>query len=581
MGGRSCGGARGVRANALWGKGGRSVKAARHGLRHVATLGVGVLGALMLSVGAAASPAGGSATATYVAPGVYQAAKARAGGTVRVIIQSASGVEHASGVARGLGTKKRDLALIDAVVAELPAKAVERLAAAPGLIVTLDAPVALTGSNSRYLWAHQVGAPRLWAETAVRGLRAPAIAIVDSGIDTSTGVFEGRVASRRVLTDLPQASSLDGRGHGTLVASFAAGGGERFAGVSPSSTLVDYDVIDDSGMALTSDVIAAAQQILADKDAYGIRVANFSLHSTAVLSIRYHPLNKAVEQLWLNGIVVVAASGNYGSAAGPSGVVHAPGNDPFVITVGAADLNGTGGVKDDTVAPWSAYGYTREGFAKPDVVAAGRYMVGPVSTGSRLAVERPEKLVEAGAIELSGTSFAAPIVAGIAAQILARHPEYTPDQVKGAIMKTARRINAPLLAQGRGEVNAVRAAHVKAAPVANVALNAFVVRDPITAEATFDAAAWYDAVRGNATWDSAAWHDAAWYDAAWHDAAWNSAAWHDGALDDAAWNSVAWHDAIAYADNAAAEGTDADVVLTPEDALVLDADPDLALPTAP
>ena len=119
-----------------------------------------------------------------------------------------------------------------------------------------------------------------------------------------------------------------------------------------------------------------------------IRVANFSLHSSSVPSIRHDPLNKAVEQLWLNGVVVVAAAGNYGVAGGPSGVVHAPGNDPFVITVGAYDLEGSARSTDD-VPPWSAYGYTIEGFAKPDVVAAGRYMVAPAPPAPRSAPRSP------------------------------------------------------------------------------------------------------------------------------------------------------------------------------------------------
>ena len=53
------------------------------------------------------------------------------------------------------------------------------------------------------------------------------------------------------------------------------------------------------------------------------------------------PLDQAVEKLWFSGVTVVAAAGNYGSADGPSGVPFAPGNDPFVITVGAIDLEGS------------------------------------------------------------------------------------------------------------------------------------------------------------------------------------------------------------------------------------------------
>ncbi len=64
-------------------------------------------------------------------------------------------------------------------------------------------------------------------------------------------------------------------------------------------------------MSMTSDVIAAVDWILANKDAKNIRVANFSLHSSVAGSFVYDPLAKAVERLWLSGVVVVAAAGNY------------------------------------------------------------------------------------------------------------------------------------------------------------------------------------------------------------------------------------------------------------------------------
>ena len=79
-----------------------------------------------------------------------------------------------------------------------------------------------------------------------------------------------------------------------------------------------------------------------------------------------------MESLWFNGVVVVAAAGNYGVANTPQVVSYAPGNDPFVITVGATETQSTKTAGDDTVAPWSAYGHTLDGFAKPEISAPGR-----------------------------------------------------------------------------------------------------------------------------------------------------------------------------------------------------------------
>jgi len=59
-------------------------------------------------------------------------------------------------------------------------------------------------------------------------------------------------------------------------------------------------------------------------------------------------------------------------------VPFAPGNDPFVISVGASDIRNTLDLGDDVAAPWSAWGYTPDGFMKPDISAPGRYVIGAV-----------------------------------------------------------------------------------------------------------------------------------------------------------------------------------------------------------
>ena len=149
------------------------------------------------------------------------------------------------------------------------------------------------------------------------------------------------------------------------------------------------------------------------------------------------PLDRAVEKLWLNGVVVVAAAGNYAIDGAESGVGFAPANDPFVITVGASDTNGTVTPTDDFAAPWSAWGSTQDGFRKPELAAPGRMLNGPVPMDSTMFTSNPSRKVADGYMWMSGTSFAAPIVAGAAATVLSRHPDWTPDQVKGALMVSA------------------------------------------------------------------------------------------------------------------------------------------------
>jgi serine protease AprX len=249
-------------------------------------------------------------------------------------------------------------------------------------------------------------------------------------------------------------------------------------------------------------------------------------------------------------------------------VIFSPGNDPFVITVGAADIGGKANINDDSVAPWSAWGSTIDGFAKPEVAAPGRYMVGPVPATSTLVSERPAAVVAPGYIQLSGTSFAAPIVAGVAAQILARHPGFTPDQVKGALMLTTRAVNGAVGGSaGVGEITANKAAAVTSPPNPNAGLDQFLTTDSTTGGTAFDAASWNSTALGNASWNSVSWNSASWNSASWNSASWNSVSWNS-----ASWNSVSHEDA-AEGDAAA----DASVyTLSASDITDLLSDPDIA-----
>ncbi len=519
------------RSNALWGRGGRGL--------------VTALVALALVAPAAASGGRGKAPrldATYVSPSLQERAKRAPGAKLDVIIQASSvvGAEHAFG---GVGSLRKRLGLVDGVAVQVPASRLDALARIPGISVTPDATIHLDGFNySTQLWPYANWLAPLWGTPWTPAPQAPTIAIVDSGVQADRADLAGRVVADVNLTTLPNNSPGDGRGHGTMVAGLAAGGAAGYAGAAPNAKIVSLDVMDDSGMARTSDVIAAAQWILANKDAYNIRVANFSLHSATPSNFYRDPLDNAVEKLWFAGITVVAAAGNYAVDGQPSGVVSAPGNDPFVITVGAADLHGTIDASDDTIAPWSAYGYTRDGFAKPEVSAAGRYVVGPVPVSSTLYAARPDHIVAPGYMQLSGTSFAAPIVAGAAAQILARHPGWTPSQVKGALMVSARPLPlVPSGAEGVGEISAFRAANVSTPPNPNRALDRFVVSDPVGGKA-FDAVSWTDAATGSVSWDSVSWTDVSWTDAAWSVVSWTDVSWTDVSWTDVAWSDISWSD---------------------------------------
>jgi serine protease AprX len=519
-----------------------------------------LLAVLILALVAATARATAAVQAplgAFVPADLAAQAQAAPGATFSVIVQGsapggAAAADHQiaavvalnPGVAVGV---KRELATINGASAQLTGKQILTLARLPGITaITPDVPVRLSGGfSSRQQWPFVSGVAKGWA-TVTNGSLAqpPTIAVVDSGIDANRADFGygARVLRQVTLTTLPGNSPGDGYGHGTFVAGIAAGSASGYTGAAPSANIVSLDVMDDQGMALTSDVIAAADWIVQNKSAYNIRVANFSLHSTAPASVFWDPLDRAVEKLWLDGVVVVTASGNYGVNGQPSGVLFAPGNDPFVITVGADDISGSVSTNDDAAAPWSSYGYTYDGFAKPELSAPGRYMVGPTPATSTLAVTRPGSVVAPGYIELSGTSFAAPVVAGTAAYLLALHPDWTPDPDKGALMRAARPAPAAApLSDGVGVVDAAAAANVTNPPNPNLALEQFVTADPSGGSIpVFDAASWGSAARANASWGSASWGSASWGSASWGSASWGSMAWSAASWGTASWGTASW-----------------------------------------
>jgi len=169
-------------------------------------------------------------------------------------------------------------------------------------------------------------------------------------------------------------------------------------------------------------------------------------------------------------------------------------------------------------------------------------------------------------MQLSGTSFAAPIVSAAAAQILAAHPSWTPDQVKGALMLTARPANdAAPGSVGVGVVDAGKAVAVTNPPNPNAALNKYVVSASGGSGKVFDAASWASVAQSNASWASASWASASWASASWSSASWASASWASASWASASWASASWASAswanaswasASYADNAEGDASE-------------------------
>ena len=501
------------------------------------------------------------AAAAVIDSSLLAAAKANPAQSARMIILSTNGVTDATGAFNtasavkdgyGVGTLRMQLSLVGGVAVTLPAARVSTLAKISGLTVTPDATLKQTAFDNYsnvQLWPYLSGIAHLWTYQWNPAPPTPTIAVVDSGVSTSVPAMASRLLIPQVnLCSLAPNSSGDGDGHGTFVSSLLAGVGSGHVGAAPNGKLISLDVVNDQGEASTSDVIAAAQWIVDHHWQYNIKVANFSLQSTTPSHFVNDPLDKAVEKLWFSGVVVVTAAGNYGVDGQPTSVRYAPGNDPFVITVGALDNKGTLNRSDDAAAPWSTWGYTLDGFAKPELAASGRYMVGAVPAGSTLLKQFPNNVFSPGYLELSGTSFAAPVVAGAAAQLLALHPELTPDQVKGALLLGSEQTPAAAAGSlGAGELNTGKSASLLGGtlPNPNAALNSYLAYDwSVSPIAYFDSDKWTKAIAGNASWDATSW-EAKWWTSAsqetkwWTSAAWETKWWTSVSQETKWWTSVA------------------------------------------
>jgi serine protease AprX len=135
-------------------------------------------------------------------------------------------------------------------------------------------------------------------------------------------------------------------------------------GIAPDARLLSVRVLDASGQGAYSTVIQGLQWVLDHKAEHNIRIVNLSLHAEVVCPYFFDALDQAAEVVWRNGIVVVTAAGNMGP--NPA-TITAPGNDPYIITVGAVHTKDTPGDRtDDYIAPFSASGPTLDNFAKPD-----------------------------------------------------------------------------------------------------------------------------------------------------------------------------------------------------------------------
>jgi serine protease AprX len=310
--------------------------------------------------------------------------------------------------------------------------------------------------------------------------RGVGIAMIDSGVNAQHDDLWRSAAGQRVIAfkdftappsrNWSNVAPRDGFGHGTHVAGILAGNGYdssgRRRGIARRANLIALKALDDNGFGFVSSVIEALDYAIANRSALGIRVINLSVGAGVYESYDTDPLAQATKRAVDAGIVVVASAGNLGQNAqheSQSGGITSPGNAPWVLTVGASSHQGTVGRGDDTVAGFSSSGPTWLDFsAKPDVVAPGVGIESLADPHSLLYTELQDYLLDGTRalpykpyLSLTGTSMAAPVVAGTVALMLEANPSLSPNAVKAILQYTAEaRPGGSPLAQGAGFVNA-------------------------------------------------------------------------------------------------------------------------------
>jgi serine protease AprX len=465
-----------------------------------------------------------------------------------------------------LGVDVTQLPLIDSVAAFLTPEEIQALGDA-------DFVTQIVADNPVHGFSYQSTMDVTNLTIGLGNVRAPAaggpagagvaVAILDSGVATNTDLAASRIVGWKDLVN-GQPAPYDDAGHGTYVAGLIAGDGTaslplenggyatvQFRGVAPAATIVGIKVLDEVGQGRASAVVAGIAWAIAHMKDYNIRVLNISIGGNPVGSYTQDPVDSAVEAAWRKGITVVCAAGNEGEFG--SGGILSPGNDPYVITVGATDTQQTTTLSDDRVASYSSVGPTLyDEIAKPDLVAPGNRLISIRTRSSYIDTNFPANVIPlvnyaptapAGTasnyLMLSGTSTSSPLVAGAAALMIGADPRLSPDDVKVRLMGTADRVTrASDQQQGAGTLD-VAGALASTTHARGGALSAS-LGDGRRSFKSKDYDKWEDRVWQKYGWTKYKWTKYKWTKYKWTKYKWTDIAWTKYKWTKYKWTELEW-----------------------------------------
>lgn len=371
------------------------------------------------------------------------------------------------------GTVSHSLPILNAVGAELPAEAIEKLSLntkVRNLVIDEnlpgdELPSSPESNQNSKLQMREPGAPpqNYWLTNLLNRSHhrltgeGIGIAIIDTGIatnDPEIGWLPNVIARYNSITDTEGGDVTDATGHGTHLSSLIYGDGKSFKGIAPNAALTVVKAFDTESRADFLDVIRAIQWVIENKNRLGIRVLNMSVSASSEIPYFADPLNQAVTAAWTSGLVVVVSAGNQGPKLHS---VTAPGNNPWVITVGAASFTETSSSAE--VTHFSGRGPTALGHIKPNLIAPGVRLAGYAGDKYRRPSNEAVELTENGLWVASGASQASAVVAGMVTLLLEARPELSNHDVKCILANSATPLTSTRdpaespMTQGRGLIN--------------------------------------------------------------------------------------------------------------------------------
>jgi serine protease AprX len=477
-----------------------------------------------------------------------------------VIVEAQSTDAARAAVAHVGGRVDTDLDLVGGVAAHVDNVGLNLLQRDADVQVSPDVVLRATGSS--FTPSTATADPQIaaldpaddWALDAGDGV---GVALIDTGVNATADLRGDRLVRGPDLSG--ERDGVDRFGHGTFMAGLIAGDGTASSrgsvhhlGAAPGATVVAVKVAGADGSTTLSKIIAGIGWVIVHEDDYDIGVLNLSFGADVNVGYTANPLSGAIEAAWASGITVVTSAGNEGA-----GSVTSPGDDPWVITVGASDSSGTNSTADDSLATWS--GRERfNGYSKPDVVAPGVSVVSLRAPGSTIDKANPTARIGDTYFKGSGTSMSTALVSGAAAVMLEHHPSATPDDVKGALVDggiAVKGSTAPGVSLHGADDATAQADWWQRYPMAFDGLGRRFGNQMPWAASRWTASRWtasrwtatrWTATRWTATrwtasrWTASRWTASRWTDSGWDDAAWTASRWTASRWTDASWNAQGW-----------------------------------------